>query len=216
MTQTTPLGKLTYPVSTDAADLPLHLRSLAESIDNRTVLRFSSVSDLTTTVTTPVAGMVAWVNATGTMHYYTGTAWVAQGAWNAYTPTWTAATTAPAIGDGSLAGKYAIVGKVCHFTALVTFGASTTYGSGVYTFGLPATSGSLGGLVQFGGTAISAAGRAPVAGQTSATSSATSFTLWGPPTTTASTLSQIGNTGIMGSAFASGHFIRISGTYEVA
>ncbi|MET7849477.1 hypothetical protein ABZT48_14785 [Streptomyces avermitilis] len=217
MTLYTPLNGLPYPQPTDTANLPLHLQSLAEGIDGRTILRYPTAADRDTTITTPAAGMVAWLTAPGVLSYYTGTAWIALGAWNSYTPTWTAATTNPAIGDGTLTGKYAVVGKVCHFTTFMVFGSTTTFGNGVYSFGLPVTGGTPGGLAQFTGMAISPGGRAVVICQPSTTASPTSYTLWGPTVSTASSaILQIGSDGLFGKAFVSGNFIRINGTYEVA
>ncbi|MEV5535003.1 hypothetical protein [Streptomyces prunicolor] len=216
MTSYTPLGGLPYPAPTDTADLPFHLQSLAEGIDARTVLRYATAAARDAAVTTPAAGMVAWLTTPGTLSYYTGTAWIALGAWNAYTPAWTAATTNPAIGDGTLTGRYAVVGKVCHFTAFAAFGSTTTYGSGGYGLSLPVATGPTGGLIQFTGMANSGGGRAQITCQPSSSSGATTYTLWGPSSTTSSAIAQIGSGGLFGAAFASGHFIRVNGTYEVA
>ncbi|MER5790091.1 hypothetical protein [Streptomyces sp. NPDC001980] len=216
MTLTTPLSKLPYPQPTDIANLPLHLQSLAEGIDSRTILRYSTAADRDAAVTTPVAGMVAWLTTPGTLSYYTGSAWIALGAWNTYTPTWTATTTNPSIGDGTLTGRYAVVGKVCHFTTLVTFGAATTYGSGNYSFGLPVTAGALGGLPQFQGVAAVSVGRALISCQPGASTGATAYTIWGPASASSSTATQLGSGGVLGTAYVSGNVIRIGGTYEVA
>jgi len=216
MTLYTRLNGLPYPQSTDTANLPLHLQSLAEGIDGRTVLRYATAADRDSAITTPVAGMVAWLTTPGALSYYTGSAWIALGAWNAYTPVWTAATTNPAIGDGTLNGKYAVVGKVCHFSMLAGFGSTTTFGSGTYGFGLPVTAGALGGLVQFNGVASSSAGRGLITCQPSASTGATSYTLWGPTSASSPAIAQLGSGGLFGTAFANGNFIRVSGTYEVA
>jgi hypothetical protein len=216
MTLYTPLSGLPYPQPTDTANLPLHLQSLAEGIDSRTVLRYATAADRDAAITTPAAGMVAWLSTPGTLSYYTGSAWVGMGAWNTYTPDWSAATTDPAIGNGTLTGKYAVVGKVCHFTTLVTFGSTSTYGSGSYSFGLPVTAGALGGLVQFHGVATVTGGRAVLACQPAASTGATTYTLWGPTSATSPSLGQIGSSGLLGTAWSSGCVIRISGTYEVA
>ncbi|WP_051789781.1 hypothetical protein [Streptomyces sp. NRRL S-1022] len=216
MTSYTPLNALPYPQPADPANLPLHLQSLAEGIDGRTVLRYATAADRDAAVTVPAAGMVAWLTTPGTLSYYTGSAWIALGAWNTYTPAWTATTTAPAIGNGTLTGKYAVVGKVCHFTTLVTFGSTTAYGSGFYSFGLPVTAGALGGLPQFHGMATVPGNRAVLVAQPGASTGATSYTLWGPASASASGIGQIGSGGVFGTAFASGNVIRIGGTYEVA
>lgn len=59
------------------------------------------------------------------------------GAWTAYTPTWTAATTAPAIGNGSLQGYYNLVGKTLDVRIYMLCGSTTTFGSGGYSWSLP-------------------------------------------------------------------------------
>lgn len=57
--------------------------------------------------------------------------------WTAYTPTWTAATTDPAINNGSLLGAFSAAGKLIQFWAQITMGSSTTYGAGSWSIGLP-------------------------------------------------------------------------------
>ncbi|QFQ97807.1 hypothetical protein F9278_18030 [Streptomyces phaeolivaceus] len=216
MTLYTPLGGLPYPQPTDTANLPLHLQSLAEGIDGRTVLRYATAAERDATITTPATGMVAWLTSPGTLSYYTGSAWVAMGAWNTYTPVWTAETTNPAIGNGSLTGRYAIVGKTCHFTLLAQFGSTTTYGSGAYYFAYPVKAGAMGGYPQHRGVATSATGRGLITCQPTATSNATIYSLWGPGSTSSSALSQLGSGGLFGTAWANGNIVRIDGTYEVA
>jgi len=60
-------------------------------------------------------------------------------AWAAWSPAWTATGTAPALGDGTLVGRFVVIGKTVFFTILLTSGASTTYGTGDYRFSLPVT-----------------------------------------------------------------------------
>lgn len=59
-------------------------------------------------------------------------------AWTTYTPTWSA-STAPAIGNGTLTGRYMKVGRTCHVAIKQQNGSTTTYGSGGYTWSLPFT-----------------------------------------------------------------------------
>lgn len=59
------------------------------------------------------------------------------GVWQDWTPTWTAYTTNPAIGNGSLAGRYCTVGKLLNANIYVAFGSTTTAGSGAYSFTYP-------------------------------------------------------------------------------
>lgn len=58
--------------------------------------------------------------------------------WTPYTPTWTASVSDPAIGNGSIVGRYQMVGpKTCAARFSVTGGSTTSIGSGNYLFGLP-------------------------------------------------------------------------------
>jgi hypothetical protein len=71
----TPLGNLPYPQPTDAANVPLHIQSLAESIDGRTVLRFADAATREARITAPVAGMLVWLNNPGRYFHYSGSQW---------------------------------------------------------------------------------------------------------------------------------------------
>ncbi|MCK8680313.1 hypothetical protein [Streptomyces lichenis] len=79
-TQYTPLSGLPYPQPSDPADLPAHLRSLAEAVDGRTVLRFGTAAERDAKAPTPVAGTIAWIASPGRLMYYTGSAWAPVGA----------------------------------------------------------------------------------------------------------------------------------------
>lgn len=58
-------------------------------------------------------------------------------AWGAYSPAWTANTTNPAKGNGTLTGKYLQIGRLVHFRILLLGGSTTTWGSGAYRWSLP-------------------------------------------------------------------------------
>jgi hypothetical protein len=57
-----------------------------------------------------------------------------------YTPVWSSTGTAVSLGDGTIYGKYVLLGKMVHVYIELTMGASTTYGTGAYRFSLPRTS----------------------------------------------------------------------------
>ena len=61
------------------------------------------------------------------------------GGWSDYTPVWTAASSNPAIGNGTIAGRYTQLGKTVHARIAVTMGGTTTFGTGIYSFSLPVT-----------------------------------------------------------------------------
>lgn len=58
-----------------------------------------------------------------------------------YTPTWTASAGTPAVGDGTLTGKYAQAGKWTDFRIELVVGATTTFGTAgaSWRFTLPTT-----------------------------------------------------------------------------
>jgi len=60
-------------------------------------------------------------------------------AWTSYTPTWTSDSGTPSIGNGTLGGRYKQIGKTVFFNLKLTYGSTTTGGSGAWMFGLPVT-----------------------------------------------------------------------------
>lgn len=61
--------------------------------------------------------------------------------WTSYTPTWTASTSNPVIGNGTISGRYrrSANSDIVHFQLRVAMGSTTTYGSGVYRFTYPSS-----------------------------------------------------------------------------
>jgi hypothetical protein len=59
--------------------------------------------------------------------------------WSTYTPAWTATTTNPTLGNGTLVGHYMQVNKFVSFWIKLTLGSTTTVGSGLYQITLPVT-----------------------------------------------------------------------------
>lgn len=54
-----------------------------------------------------------------------------------YTPVWSTSGSAPALGNGTLTGRYEIVGDICNFFIGFTAGSTTTFGTGAFEFTLP-------------------------------------------------------------------------------
>jgi hypothetical protein len=61
------------------------------------------------------------------------------GEWTSYTPTWTASTTNPTIGNGNLVARYARIQDLIQVQFHISFGTTTTAGSGQYRVSLPVT-----------------------------------------------------------------------------
>jgi hypothetical protein len=78
-------------------------------------------------------GSTGTVGATGP----TGPAASDANAWSTYAVAWTASTTNPSIGDGTLTGRYKQIGKTTFVYVKMQAGSSTTFGSGSWRFSLP-------------------------------------------------------------------------------
>lgn len=59
--------------------------------------------------------------------------------WTAYTPSWTGSTSNPALGNGTIYGRYKVVGKVCTVLVEIVMGTTTTFGTGFWMVSLPFT-----------------------------------------------------------------------------
>lgn len=141
---------------------------------------------------------------------------VPEGAWTAYTPTWTAVTTNPAIGDGTITGAYQQIGKTVHFRVNLSLGSTSTVGSGNWHFGLPVAA-AAGLVVNHGINVAGYAEDAAVQGYmigAARMQSASAIELIFAGGTPAGAAAIVGS----GSPFAwaSGDFLRFSGSYEAA
>ncbi len=59
-------------------------------------------------------------------------------AWTAFTPGWGGSGTAPALGNGTIKGRFKQIGKTVHFRIQLQMGSTSTYGTGSWNFsGLP-------------------------------------------------------------------------------
>ena len=54
----------------------------------------------------------------------------------AFTPAWKSTGTAPALGNGTITGRYVQVGKYVTYSGKLTMGSTTTFGTGVYQISL--------------------------------------------------------------------------------
>lgn len=107
----------------------------------------------TTRPTTPYTGMTIFETDTGYLRVWDGSAWDYLSksqdgttnlpisdigrTWLSWTPTWTAVTTDPAIGNGTLSGRYLKIGQLVIAEMLLIPGSTTTFGSGRWRFTFP-------------------------------------------------------------------------------
>jgi hypothetical protein len=59
--------------------------------------------------------------------------------WIAYTPEWTAASSNPAINNGTIEGYYKVIGKTCFVRGNIAMGSTTTFGTGEWYVSMPFT-----------------------------------------------------------------------------
>jgi hypothetical protein len=103
-----------------------------------------------------------WDESAGALQWLTvgGIVGTDLGKWQSYTPTWTAATTNPLIGNGTLTGRYIVIGKLCTYVLGLVMGSTTTYGSGNWAFSLPINAVNTAGINFYGVAHIRKAGTA--------------------------------------------------------
>lgn len=164
----------------------------------------------------PVEGMTIFETDTDRIRTWDGSAWqvvVRIGAWASYTPTVVPASGSFAIGNGTLTGRYAEVGQTVSFKVKITFGSTTSLGSGVsYAFGLPSIARDTSVDDNFPAILLDAS--ASTAGYRSATAFSYTSSDFG-------IILHEGSTGQFVAPgtpwlWASGDIIRVSGTYQRA
>ena len=93
-----------------------------------------------------------WDESAGALKWLTvdGIVGTDLGKWQSYTVSWTAESTNPAIGNGTLAGRYNVIGKLCTYVLGLVMGSTTNYGSGNWAFSLPINAVNTAGINFYG------------------------------------------------------------------
>jgi len=160
------------------------------------------------TTRTWVAGstvLAAWMNELRDNFKAIGDAWT-----TSYTPVLTG-TTNPAIGNGTAVGHYISAGKLTIFSVKITFGSTSTYGSGAWFVSLPVARAS-GGVIR-ADCFYESAGAARYRG-TSYAGTTTTIGLGVDAGSAGGALSAVDPA--VPFTWASGAFLEVSGTYEAA
>ncbi|MGM9380349.1 hypothetical protein [Streptomyces antibioticus] len=133
------------------------------------------------------------------------------GAWTTYTPTWTAVTTNPTLGNGTISGKYVKIGRLVVCKIGLVPGSSTAFGSGAYSWSLPfaAASSSIDDL----GTARLTAASTYI-GQCIIATGGTTVSATFPTAANASIAANMSNS--TPATFANGNSLRLTVAYESA
>lgn len=181
---------------------------------DQVVSQFASASARNAAITSPVEGMLATIADVDQFTAYSGAAWVtvaSYGAWSTYTPALASdGGSAPSLGNGTIAGRYAQYGKTIRVYITLLFGSTTSWGSGEVTFSLPVTAATING--NRGTTGTVHAFDASPAGRYTGTAQLV--------TTTTVLMTSGGGGGAWGATtpitFANGDEISLSITYEAA
>lgn len=73
--------------------------------------------------------------------YYERNRSIQNGVWQSFTPQWKSTGTQPTIGNGSILGRYTLIGKTCIFHIDLSIGSTSTVGSGTYLLTIPLSAG---------------------------------------------------------------------------
>jgi len=139
MSTVTPKLGLLKPAGSDLINVTTQLDDNYDKIDNNAGT-FVCTSSTRPSGGSRFTGQLIFETDTNLVWVWNGSAWIPplfNGAWNAYVPVWRSSGTAPAIGNGSLTGRFMQVGKTVFFSIHFVAGSTTTFGTGNYTVTLP-------------------------------------------------------------------------------
>lgn len=135
----------------------LNASEINDNLMNQSVMVFSNSTARAAALTSPVEGMLTWLEDVNRYENYNGSAWVqlvSISSWAAYTPTFTNMT----LGNGTITFRYSQVGKTVFVQGDVVFGSTTSI-SGIPVISLPVTASSqTAGSTQLGGAYAEDAG----------------------------------------------------------
>ncbi len=103
-------------------------------------IAYTSPNTATITFPTNETGVaIASVGGVGTTAITASYVTPYEGAWISYTPSWTAASSNPVKGNGTIEGYYKLIGKTCFVRGNIVMGSTTTFGSGEWYVSMPFT-----------------------------------------------------------------------------
>ncbi|WP_405019545.1 hypothetical protein OHV05_24415 [Kitasatospora sp. NBC_00070] len=135
-----PLATITVPSSAGGGTGAATVSSVARQVTVAPggILPVSSTADLA--ISGVYVGQCRYNTVRGCPEYWSGSAWVAQGDYQAYTPTWTTSGSAPTVGNATFAARWTRVGKQVTYAGNFTVGSTTSVGTGLWRFSLPVAS----------------------------------------------------------------------------
>jgi hypothetical protein len=211
------------PSFTTKAALPYNTadpleQALAAKLDPLIIARFASQAARDAGFPSPVNGDRCYRTDLKADQIHDGTAWqtIGYSAWTQSTAiTWTAPTTNPSLGTGTANVRFAISGKTVNFSLWMAFTASTTFGSGTYTIGVPWVFSTSGSSQQITGIVSVTGGRYPLVAQPAGDGTG-NMSLYAPTSATNTAIAVIGSSAIPGGGtWGSGSVIRLTGSAEI-
>lgn len=150
MSANTAKSALTYPSLSDAPNIPSAMQILANQLDGIVIPKYPGAGNQVLANPTPTAGDMCYRTDLAAYQQYDGTAWntVTNGAWQAYTPTWTGLS---ALGASVAHGAYCQVGKTVHVIGDLEWGTGSSLGTANITVSLPVTSAAAAGFLGWQG-----------------------------------------------------------------
>jgi hypothetical protein len=133
---------LVLPTPPDGDNVPLSFAGYNTGVESRLVKRYLSAADRTARNPTPATGELSFRADQQAYEWYTGSAWspfILTGAWSSYPAEWSSTGTAPSVGNGTLIGRWAQIGRTVFVRIQLTLGTTSNAGSGAYRFSLPVT-----------------------------------------------------------------------------
>jgi hypothetical protein len=187
---------------------------LTDTVANDSALTYTSGAGLRVGPLSGASVLVIGTSVTKMLIGGTATQNDVASALTSYTPSWTAVTTNPAIGNGTIVGAYKQIGKMVFFRVSIAFGSTTTYGSGAYSISLPVA--AVTGVPQTTGPGRFANGAGNYVALFGVIGSgATTVQLWGPSSSTSALQINVTNAAPF-ATLANGGGILLEGWYEAA
>lgn len=135
-------------------------------------------------------------------------------AWTSYTPTWTATTANPAIGNGTITGRYIKIGRLVRYAWKITAGSTTTFGTGNYNVSLPLTNATNSVAFYNTGVAVHSGSVYTMSSRVLSASQVDELFVHRPITGTHTEFQAVSST--IPFTFASGDTLEVTGCYEAA
>lgn len=128
--------KIQIPTLSDDANIEEATHPFAESFEKFVVMVFSNTSARSSAISSPIVGMISYVQSTGNLEIYDGSTWLTMARtsqWTTFTPT--ISGTGVSLGNGTLTGRYQRIGRIVDVVILLAFGTTTTIGTSSFAFG---------------------------------------------------------------------------------